>query len=106
MLKKMTAACICFMVCAGTVSAQERYTVDKVVAVVGNSAIKYSELVEARNVLVEERRKQIGKQNGQHHPFRISRVDHTNQDTHRTNEHAIAPFTSMRSVPRWRHVWR
>ena len=58
MLKKMTAACICFMVCAGTVSAQERYTVDKVVAVVGNSAIKYSELVEARNVLVEERRKQ------------------------------------------------
>ena len=40
MLKKMTAACICFMVCAGTVSAQERYTVDKVVAVVGNSAIK------------------------------------------------------------------
>ena len=51
MLKKMTAACICFMVCAGTVSAQERYTVDKVVAVVGNSAIKYSELVEAATYL-------------------------------------------------------
>ena len=58
MLKRIAAACICCMACAGSIFAQERYTVEKVVAVVGNSAIKYSELMEARNMLVEERRKQ------------------------------------------------
>lgn len=58
MLKRITAACMCMALWAGSVSAQERFTVDKVVAVVGNSAIKYSELVEAGNILVEERRRQ------------------------------------------------
>ncbi|MBR7102534.1 MAG: peptidylprolyl isomerase [Tidjanibacter sp.] len=52
-----------FVVCASvlavsSVSAQERFVVDKIVAVVGSSGISYSEVVEAANNLVEQRRQQ------------------------------------------------
>lgn len=58
MPKKLIVAGICLLIFGGTLSAQERYTVDKVVAVVGNSAILYSELQEASQTLVEDRRRQ------------------------------------------------
>ena len=51
--------------------------------------------VGAHDQIVEQRRKQVGKQNGQHHPFRIGRVDHANQYTHHPNERAVTPFTSV-----------
>lgn len=44
--------------CAVGASAQQRYMVDKVVAVVGNSAITYSELVSESENLVEQHRQQ------------------------------------------------
>ncbi len=43
---------------ATTVTAQEPFVVDKIVAVVGNSAITYSEVVQQANSLVEQRRAQ------------------------------------------------
>lgn len=48
MSKRVILACMCFVMCAATVTAQEtKYSVDKVVAVVGNSAILYSDVQEA-----------------------------------------------------------
>ena len=60
MPKRLIAAGMCLLICAGYVSAnaQERYTVDKVVAVVGNSAVLYSELEEAAKAMEEDRKKQ------------------------------------------------
>lgn len=58
MSKKIVTTCLCLLMGAACIMAQERYTVDKVVAVVGNSAILYSDLEEASTMLVAERRKE------------------------------------------------
>lgn len=46
------------LVMATSVAAQERFVVDKIIAVVGSSAITYSEVVEQAKALVEQRRQQ------------------------------------------------
>ena len=51
--KTIAAACMLALAAIGG-HAQERYTVDKVAAVVGNSAILYSELCEAADYLEQE----------------------------------------------------
>lgn len=55
--KTIAAACMLALAAIGG-HAQERYTVDKVAAVVGNSAILYSELCEAADYLEQEQRAQ------------------------------------------------
>lgn len=55
--KTIAAACLLALAAIGG-HAQERYTVDKVAAVVGNSAILYSELCEAADYLEQEQRAQ------------------------------------------------
>ena len=55
--KTIAAACMLALAAIGG-HAQERYTVDKVAAVVGNSAILYSELREAADYLEQEQRAQ------------------------------------------------
>src|SRR5690554_5413925 len=40
------------------------------------------------NEVVNQRCKQVGKQNGQHHPFRERRVGHTDQHHHHTDQRA------------------
>lgn len=54
----IAAACALALAATVEVNAQERYTVDKVAAVVGNSAILYSELYEAADYLEQEQRAQ------------------------------------------------
>lgn len=54
---KFFAVCVCAL-SVSNVAAQERVVVDKIVAVVGSSGIRYSEVVEAANTLVEQRRAQ------------------------------------------------
>ena len=46
------------LVMATSVAAQERFVVDKIIAVVGGSAITYSEVAEQAKALVEQRRQQ------------------------------------------------
>ncbi len=62
MFSKKTLAAIltlCILLTAGALTAQKRQVVlDRVVAIVGGSAILYSEVAEAANMLIEERRAQ------------------------------------------------
>lgn len=59
MLKRSIAALGLLILVAGVhTAAAQKYTVDKVVAVVGNSAILYSEVMERSRELIEERRKE------------------------------------------------
>lgn len=51
---------LCLPIFFGQARAQEKYSVDKVVAVVGNSAIFYSEVLETSNLIAENRRKYSG----------------------------------------------
>ena len=45
--------------------------------------------------MVNQRRKQVGEQNGQHHPFRVRWVHHPNQDYHDTNQGAVEPAAGI-----------
>lgn len=47
----------CLSLSVGTVAGQDRFTADKVVAVVGNSAILYSEIYETARLIEEQRKK-------------------------------------------------
>ena len=54
----LTAVCMLSGAAGSLIQAQEKYTVDKVVAVVGNNAVLYSELNEAAHEVIESRRRQ------------------------------------------------
>lgn len=58
MPKRIVAIYLFLFLGTGSIMSQEKYTVDKVVAVVGSSSILYSDLKEAATMLAEERRKE------------------------------------------------
>lgn len=59
MHKRIIIACLCFIFCAVMAEAQnKKYSLDKVAAVVGNSAILYSDVQEAAETIIKNNKEQ------------------------------------------------
>ena len=55
--------------------------------------------MEFQNQLVDQRRKDITEQDGEHHPLRESRVDDADQNAHRTDQEAVDPLALLSHGP-------
>ena len=56
-MKKILSILICTLIVASAVVAQKRFVMlDKVVAVVGNSSVSYSDMQQAAKMIIEQRR--------------------------------------------------